>query len=237
MTPLRIFFNDPFFGGSYREFPYHTSSGIANVNVKPLPDNAPESFNGAVGNLKADIWFDKTETKTGEPVTLKIKLSGKGNLKLISSPEIQFPPSFELYDPKTTDNVRVNSSGMSGDIIFEYLAIPRNPGSYEIGPIEFAFFNPQTEQYETVTSEKYVINVTKGDGNQEFISGTQKSDVELLGKDIRFIQTGSEIQKNNSQYFASSLYFILNLLPFLLFFGFLYYRKKNQENECKYFTC
>lgn len=224
------FFNDPFFGGNYRDFPYNTSSGSATINVKSLPDNAPESFYGAVGDISTEIWFDKTKTKTGEPVTLKMKLSGKGNLKLLSTPEITFPPSFELYDPKVTDNIRINSYGMSGDVIFEYLAIPTNPGTYEIGPVSFSYFDLNDREYKTNKSKLFEIKVEKGkDVSGGVITGVEKSDVELIGKDIRFIKTGGELQKNQKKFFGTGVYYIFNLLPFIIFLGFLIYRKKNQE--------
>jgi len=136
------FFDDPFFsGGSYRDFSYVASSSREFINVKALPKPQPLDFNGGVGKITLDAWVDKPKIKAGEPISLKVKIGGSGNLKLIEPMELKFPPDFEIYDPKIADNVLVSGNGISGHKVFEYLLIPKHEGEYKIEPVRFSYFD------------------------------------------------------------------------------------------------
>ena len=101
--------------------------------------------------------------KANEALTLKVTLTGKGNLELIDALPLSFPPDFETYDPKITNNITRNSSGISGSRVFEYLIIPRNAGEFQIKPVEFSYFDPSKQRYSTLSTPQYTINVEKGD--------------------------------------------------------------------------
>lgn len=230
---------DPFgmfddFFGSYKDVEYSISSNKVSINAKALPSPEPITYTGGVGNFEMEAWFDRTKTSTGEPVTLKIKISGSGNLQLIESPDIEFPPGFEKFEPKTIDNINVTGAGISGTRTFEQLVIPRNPGDFEIEPIEFTFYDLKSNSYKTLKSEKFILNVSKGEGNSgsDYVSGIKKEDVELLGKDIRFIKTEDvDLDKSKNNLFGSFLFWVLLLAPYAFFVGFLIYRdKKGNES-------
>jgi len=223
------FFDDPFFSGSYRDFDYIATSGSQQIKVKPLPTNSNPDFTGAVGKMSMKAWFDITKTKAYEPVTLKIQISGDGNLKLIQPPIVKFPPSFEKYDPKINDNTKVSAANISGNITFEYLAIPKSAGKYEVGPIIFTYFDLSKNSYITLKSEKFYIKVDKGSNNNQFYSGNNKESVEILDKDIRYIKLNANLGKEGNTFFGSITFFLLLILPLILFLVFIILWRKQRE--------
>ncbi len=224
---------DDFFGrGSYKDFKYTAKSRAVTINVKPLPEDAPPSFYGAVGKLNMEAWLDRGQTVINDPVTLKIKISGKGNLKLLDPPDIEFPPGIESYDPKTADNISSKQTQMSGNVIFEYLLIPRNAGEYKINPIEFTYFDLDKKNYVTQTSETFIIKVAKGDGGEAgtIVTGVNKEAIQYLGKDIRFIKGGPVLfAKGNEMLFGSFTFWSLLCSPVVLFLFLLLWKKRTEE--------
>lgn len=223
-------FDNFFRRNSYRDFEYQVKSKTILVDVKDLPSPRPVDFSGAVGDLKFEAWLDKTKTTTGDPITLKVKVSGNGNLKLLSAPELNFPSGFEVYEPKLVDNSSVNLSGTSGNIQFEYLIIPRNPGEFKLGPIELSYFDLNSKNYKQFLSEEFKINVAKGSGNQNISTNfSSKENVEYIGKDIRFIS--DEFSYSTKDYwFLSSLHISLvsiGLISTLIIFFVL--KRKEEE--------
>ena len=223
-------FSDPFFGfGSARDVKYAFKSNKVNVNVKSLPPNAPAGFNGSVGELTFDAFLDKKETKVNEPVSLKIKISGNGNLKLIDGPVIDIPSDIESYDPKVSDNLHVSESGVTGSKNIEYLIIPRHEGIYDLAPITFSYFDLGKKQYVSRTAGPFTLKVGKGiGGSSSAVSGSiSKSDFQLLGKDIRYIKVQEpEFINTTGNFYGSVAYYGLVFTPLLLFFGLLAYRNK-----------
>jgi len=225
------FFDDPFFG-SFRDVPYSFASSSIPIDVKPLPTaNKPASFTGMVGDFTLDASLDKESTETGEPITLRIVISGKGNIKSIPEPQLDFPPDFEVYDPKSTDNTSLVGGVASGSKTFDYLIIPRNPGEYKLPVVTFSYFDPDKARYESLKSDEFVINVT-GDPRQSSstMATMGKEDIELIGEDIRFIQTkGIDWQKKGNSFLGSWVFILLFAAPFILFALLLYDRKRKAQ--------
>jgi hypothetical protein len=185
------FFNDPFFGRGVRDVKVALASAPVKVTVKDLPPGAPSSFNGMVGKFTFEAKTDKEVTNANDAVSLKIKLSGKGNIKLFEAPKPDIPPGIETYEPKQNDNLSVTASGVSGTRTYEYLLIPRNEGAFEIPPIEFSYFDLEKKAYQTFRSPVLKLQVKKGtSGSPATVAlSPTRSEVQLLGKDIRFIKT------------------------------------------------
>lgn len=227
----RSFFDD--FFDNYTTVSARIISDPVTVQVNELPA-PPEGFYGGVGNMNFSAKPDKTETKANEAITLKIMVNGSGNLRLIEAPKVEFPADFEVYDPKTTDQLQVTANGMSGTKTFEYLIIPRHAGDFTIPAVKFASFNPSTGQYSVQRSTEYPIRVEKGDDSQTttVTSAYSKENVRYIGKDIRYIkQNQYKLKPMDSLFFGSSRFRMLNggaLLVFLLV-AFIY-RKKLREN-------
>lgn len=222
------FFDNPFTMGASRDFEYKLKSRTAQIRVKSLPDNPPEGFNGAVGNISMKAWFDKTQTRTNEPVTLKVQISGTGNLKLIEPLNLLFPSDFDFYDPKSVDNLTTTANGFDGNKTFEYLLIPRHSGTYQIEPITFSYFDLSSRQYKTLTAGPFTINVEKGEGTDAttIVSGVRKEEIKYLGKDILFIKTNAKLKQNGKKFFGSAMHYILSLAPLALFILFFVVRRK-----------
>ncbi len=212
---------DDFFGGSYRRVPYKLASKPITIKVKPLPANKPADFNGAVGKFTMKAAVDKTGVKANEAVNLHIKISGNGNLKLIKPLKVDFPPDFDVYDPKTSLKTKASTNGVTGSIAFDYLIIPRYSGTYRIAPITFSYFDTKTKKYKTITSKEFEIFVEKGSGDAEMTSGVvqglSKEDVKFIGKDIRFLKTGFQLKKKEKTLFNSLVFYLAYAISALLF--------------------
>lgn len=225
------FFDD--FFDNYRIVKAKVVSDPLTINVKDLP-NPPSNFSGAVGNFSFSGAIDKAILKSNEAVTLKLTVSGTGNLSLINPPKLELPEDFESYEPKTTDRTLATDNGLSGSVTFEYLFIPRFAGNFTIPAVQFVYFNPSTRQYETRSTDSYKLTVEKGsdDPNSSIVNSFSKSDVKMIGKDIRFIkQNKSKLKPKGSSFYGTlefySIY-ILSLIGFAVFF--VINRKKIREN-------
>ena len=229
--PFEAFFN----GGGYVEVNKKIVAPKVVINVEPLPSK-PEGYSGGVGTftMKSDI--STTELKANEAVTIKLTMSGTGNMKLVSAPEVKFPHDFEIYDPKIDDNYQLTADGLSGTKTIEYLAIPRHAGNFTIPPIEFKYFDIKSESYKTLKTDAYTLKVNKGDGssaNQQVIADfTNKESVKVLGTDILFIKTGdSALMQKGKYFFGTTAYYLWYIIPFVLFIVFVViYRKQAVEN-------
>ncbi len=222
------FFNDPFFGaGGIRDVPFAVKSEPVRITVKELPDNAPESFNGAVGKFAIEAIVDKTNIKTNDPVTLRIKVNGKGNLKLIEAPKLDLSPDVEQYDPEVSDNISVSMRGLSGTRTFEYLLIPRVPGEYNIGPLQFSFFDLEKKSFVSLSTKEIKLKVERGKDAPGGSVVTSRSDFQVLGRDIRFIKTNpTEFFSPGGGFYGSPLFLALSIAPIAGFAGLLYYRRR-----------
>ncbi len=215
------FFNDSFLGGSaYQNVRKTIRANEIKINVKALPaQNRPGNFTGGVGDFNVTASIDRDQLKTNEALTLRFSLSGKGNIKLVEKPDVTFPTDFEVYDPRTTDNITSTAGGISGTRNFEYLIIPRNPGKFKIKPISFSYFDLSSQTYKTITTQGFDITVEKGSGVQSEGSSTaNKEDIKYLGSDIRYIKTGKINLLPVNEYLFGSLTFIFWLIAVPLFF-------------------
>lgn len=203
------------------------------IDVKALPDK-PAGFSGGVGDLNISSSINSTSVKTNDAVTVKLVISGTGNLKLLSNPEVKFPEDFEIYDPKSENNFRLTSDGLSGNKVIEYLAIPRNPGDYKIPPVSFTYFDVKSKSYKTLTTGGYDLHVEKGEGNatQTIANFTNKEELKVLNEDIRFIkQNEVKLTPRGSFFFGTTGYWLFYLIPALVFIVFfLIYRKQIAAN-------
>lgn len=227
--PFDAFFN----GGGYVEVKKKITTPKVVINVQPLPAK-PAGFSGAVGEFKLASSINATDVKTNDAVTIKLTLSGTGNMKLIGTPEVKFPQDFEIYDPKVTDDYKLTNSGLTGTKTFEYLAIPRHAGNFTIPAIEFTYFDLKSNSYKTLKTGAYNLKVAKGQGNADQVISdfTNKESVKMLGKDIRFIKLGdSSLRPKGDFFFGTVGYYLCYLIPLLLFVVFaVIYRQKALEN-------
>jgi biopolymer transport protein ExbD len=228
----RSIFDD--FFGNYQTARKRINNKKTLINVKPLPSNAPVSFEGAVGSFNLAVSLDKNELSTNDAATLSINVSGKGNLKLVSAPKVRIAETLDKFDPKMTSNIKVTGGGMHGNKKWEYVIIPRHAGEYVIPKITFSYFNPETGKYLTEQSEEFIIDVKQGkeQAGQSVITGLSKEEVKYIGKDIRFIKnTLNTVSLKKINFIGSTRYWlvILAILVMALTGYFVmanYYRKR-----------
>ena len=223
------FFNDPF--GNTQVYNYNAKSNDVKIDVIPLPsNNVPKSFNGAVGNFSLNTSLDKRKLKTNESLTLKVTISGTGNLNLVNPPEVNFPNGFEKYEPKTSS--QINRKGtISGTKTTAYLLVPRTPGKKVIPAIQFSYFNPEKRSYVTLSSNPYTIDVEQGENiatNDN--SGFSKEDVKLLGEDIRYIKTSfNDIEKTSGLLVYKTGFWAAVGVPLFAFIALVGWKKREDK--------
>ncbi|MGM0463447.1 MAG: BatD family protein [Bacteroidota bacterium] len=187
--------NDPFFGDFFSSFstvPRKIATLPAEIKVKPLPDGAPDDFKGAVGDFTLGSSLSADTVYVNDALTLRITLKGSGNLKLAAAPDVELPPDIEVYEPETSSDLNVSTSGTSGTRTFEYVLIPRYHGSFKISSLKYVFFDPSSGRYKTLTAGEHSFVVLKGDeeqGSTQVHGRVSGENVRFLGRDIRYIDT------------------------------------------------
>ena len=228
--PFDAFFN----GGNYVNITKNLVTPKLTINVKELPAGKPANFSGGVGEFTLSSSISTQELKTNDAVTIKLVISGTGNMKLINTPEVGFPQDFEIYDPKVDNKFNLTRNGLAGNKVIEYLAIPRHAGTYTIPPIEFSYFDLKSQSYKTLKTDAYTLNVAKGEGNSDQVVAnfTSKEDLKVLGQDIRYIKTGdTRLTQKDDYFYGSTSYWLWYIVPLALFIAFMViYRKQAMEN-------
>jgi hypothetical protein len=226
---------DDFFGSAFNATWINYISDPITIRAQSLPDNQPASFSGAVGNYSLKASLQGEEITTNDAVSLKLTVSGNGNLKLIDEIDVDLPPTFEKLEPQISTNVKNTTKGYQGSKTFTYTFIPRSAGTFTIPPIKFTYFDISARRYRTHTTRSYEINVSKGEQSESLtvVTGVSKEDVKYIGQDIRFIKTSepSFVHINsfiiNKKWFP--LTFIFVFVIFLLIF--LVFIKKEKESK------
>jgi len=229
-SPFDNFFDDPFLGRT-ESVEYTAKSNTVKVKVLPLPQTTLSSFTGAVGDYTLQTSVDKKIVRQNEPVTLKVMVSGEGNINLLDPPQMQIPNGFEKYEPKISTNVS-RGGVISGKKNFELLVIPRVSGNFEIPAMQFTFFNPRKKIYQTESSPAYQIIVEQGSAEYSGgTSGLSKEEIKLLSQDIRFIKTDFSDVTKKIKPVENSLLVDLGLysLPLLVLLGFLFWKQKQEK--------
>lgn len=206
----------------------------AKLEVKALPsEGKPADFNNAVGSFKMESSISKTEAKAFDPITIKVKISGTGNIKYVKSPTFNFPTDFDVYEPK--ENTKAN--GNSGTREIDYLVIPRHAGTFEIPAASFSYFDLNQKKYKTLKTQEFVLNIEKGENNGEnsqVVSNfATKENVQFIGKDIRYINTrNTSVQKKEKEFFGTVGFWLWYIIPLILFIALvILYRKQIKENS------
>lgn len=233
---VRSIFDD--FFGTYTNVTRTVSAPGVTIHVDALPGGKPAGFSGGVGHFSLTPSISQTELQTNDAVTIRLNITGTGNMKLLKTPAIDWPEGFEPYDPKVTNNFKTTTAGVSGTKSIEYLAIPRASGDYTIPAVTFSYFDTNDDSYKTLTTPEYTIHVKKGAneqaGNAVVNNYVNKEDIKQLGSDIRYINTTLPTLRTKSaspvEYGSMAfcmLYFVPLCVALLLF---IIFRKQIKEN-------
>ncbi|MBO7437586.1 MAG: protein BatD [Bacteroidaceae bacterium] len=211
---------DMFFNSSrYVEVKKDLTSRAIKINVKPLPQGKTSAFYGGVGDFNISSSISSTDVTANDAVTVRVILSGTGNLKLVKTPEMKFPQDFDIYDPKIDNKYSIKGGRQTGNKVYEYLVIPRHAGQYTIPALEFQYFDPKNGSYKTVKTDEYTLNVAKGQGggeSQGSVSYVNKEDLKFVGQDVRFHATPLKLKSDSSQFFGSLLFWLCMALPLVI---------------------
>jgi len=226
-------FGDPFgMFGSYQNIEEEIQSKNIKINVKDLPEGAPENFNGAVGQFELKSSVDKKTADANEAINYKLTLSGNGNIHLIDNIPVNFPANFESYDPQKKDKTFNTKNGIAGKIEFEHLLIPRYKGEYSIDGVSFSYFNPRSKTYKTITTESLVINVLKGENNENaYVTSEELKNSNSKG--FISIKETTELSSIDKSSFNQWLFIALMLIPLLvviIYLIFLFIEERKNRN-------
>ena len=223
VDPMEAFFNG---GSGYLEVKKDIKAPGITLQVDPLPQR-PANFSGGVGKFNISASLDKKEVKAGEPITLRVVVGGIGNLKLLKQPVVNFPKDFDKYDAKVTDKTRLTANGVEGNMVYDFLAVPRNQGSYTIPSVELTYYDTGKNAYKTIKTQPFKVEVEKGDG-----TSAESEDFASQDKDIHTIKLGkAEQHKADEMFFGSFGYWISLLMPLIAFVVLLIvFRRRAIEN-------
>ncbi len=224
VDPFEAFFNG---GSGYVEVKREIVAPGLTVQVDPLPAK-PADFSGGVGKFTISSQVNHTTVKAGTPVSLRVVIGGNGNLKLLKQPSVTLPKDFDKYDPKITDKTKLTANGIEGNMIYDFLVVPRNQGTYEIPPVSFVYYDTASEGYRTIKTSPIVLTVLKGDGKPSSVDDYSEAKPE----DIQPLKLGTNVTSYSGDIlFGSASYWAYLLLPFVVFVILLViFRKRAMEN-------
>ena len=210
VDPFEAFFNG---GSGYVEVKRDIVAPGLSVEVEPLPTK-PANFSGGVGKFNISAQVDNKDIKAGEPLNFRVVIGGYGNLKLIKQPVVKFPKDFDQYAAKITDKTKLTSNGLEGNMIYDFLAVPRNQGNYTIPPVELVYYDVDRNQYRTVKTQAINLQIAKGDGKSGSVSDYAKDQ----NTDIRGIKEGGVTIKDFSSMFFGSVAYWTSLIIVVVIF-------------------
>ena len=229
---------DAFFGGgsSLIRVKKTIVAPAVELTVDPLPTR-PANFSGAVGsqfNISGSLSPEQVDAN--DAVSLRLVVSGVGNMKLMKAPKVEWPKDFESYDPKMTDKTRITTNGATGNVIYDYTAVPRHGGKYSVPPVEFCYFDTNTKSYKTLRTDSFHVAVAKTAGSAVRRVQNQE-DLTVLNSDIRYIRTSAaKVRPQGSTFFGSLNYWLVYVgavLLFLLMVAIFYRQAKANANVAR----
>jgi BatD DUF11 like domain len=150
-------------------------SNKVKINVKRLPEGSPECFKNAVGNFNVTVVnTSKEKIEVKKPMNVLVKVSGEGNLKSMELPKIAQSPDYEVFAPKIISRVTVGTEGMKGEVLANYLVIPKKAGEINIKTEQFAFFDPSSKEYVDLGQQSLAVNAFSHDQILESRTAVEK---------------------------------------------------------------
>ncbi|HDY90061.1 MAG TPA: protein BatD [bacterium] len=214
---------------------YKLQSDPIIIKAKNLPKKGePRDYNGAVGNFNISSSVENKTVKAGDVITLRVSVTGRGNLDLITSINEPDLTAFKMYDPKVSEKISNSGFVLGGSKTWEYIIIPRQQGDVSIEPFSLPFFNPEDKSYHTVTTQTIELKVVQGDAIAfgETDDNNLRDSISKIAPDIRYIKPDKKILKSISKYWYSSMFFyLLYILPLAAFITSIFVKKRQDEIE------
>ena len=218
---------DPFFDPFFDSFFTESETKILRsqkhtVYIKEYPGSRPSGFTGGVGDFNIKTTTDTDSLLVNEAITFSVSIEGTGNMGLFSINDLKFSDEIDQFPPKENFDKNVFRDELSGEITWEYILVPRIAGKLTIPPINFTFFNPKTAEWNVLSSKPKSVIVKKTNSSILANSGLTKREIEVFGKDIKYIYNGKpnlEEINSTSFYVVLGIYFfsiIILIIPYLL---------------------
>ena len=216
--PFGGFFGDSLFG---RRMPVSVASNALDLDVRPAPPGAPAAFSGFVGSLAVSAAVDRTAADTNDALTLRLDISGTGNIRTLPEPRLNLPASFEVYPPEMREEVEPTADGVRGSRVYEYVIVPREPGRMTIPAVELAHFDVDRGAYAVASSDPITLTVAGDPGPPPALPGARpRAGVDLQRQDIRFIRIAPpSLRAIGSSLFRSAGFWTVVALPLLALAG------------------
>ncbi len=224
-----LFEMDDFFGfGATREV--RVRSEAVEIEVTPLPAGAPAGFRGAVGRFDISVAASPVTVEAGDPIAVKVKVRGTGNLNAVGEPVRPAGDAFEFYDPKTTASMGNRNGRIGGEKTFEYVAIPNRPGNAGIGPFVLPFFDPEKNRYHTVRTQELSIIVKPARRQAASGPGLSRKEIERLGQDIRHLKPDLEVlEDHGTLLYRKPWFWAIQSVPVLGLLGIAAFKRRRDR--------
>jgi hypothetical protein len=205
-----------------------------NLEVKPLPTNAPEGFNGAVGQFTINATVDTTTTRVNEPITWQVTLTARGNLDTMPDPDWPEIDSWRSFESQATINTQLQDGQVVGSRVYERLLVPQTEGEFAIPSLEYTFFDPETGQYQTVTTLPIPITITPGDNlagqAQSYAPSpdTEQENLTQVAADIRHLKSvPARLSAGGGSIMGSPLYWLAWAIPLAALAGNFVWQRRS----------
>lgn len=213
MDPFDIFFG----GGSLSQMVRkQITTPAIEIEVMPLPTPKPDNFSGAVGKFSVSASLTPEQVNANDAATLRLVVSGQGNMKLMKAPKIRFPQDFEVYDPKENSKTTNTATGAKGSISYDYVVVPRHGGKFTVPPAEFCYFDPESSKYVTLQTDSFQLAVAKAKGRTVAYAPEQE-DLNVLSNDIRFIKLAPLQTTEPYDFYGTTAYWLVYVFLFVAF--------------------
>lgn len=224
-------FDDDFFG-AYKTYPMTLEAPEISITAVSLPEEGkPDNFSGALGDYSFSVYSDAQEVQIGDPITLKMKIQGEGNMKTVIAPLLEFGDDFKVYEPEISQVGNLK--------IFEQIIIPTNDRIDEIPQIDFSFFDPKSSKYKTITQGAIGIKVTplaKGEELKIFDVTREGQPTlrrkEILGRAIIYIKdTPGTLKRKGTFLYKNRLFIMLQFLPLSLILAAVVFQRRKERMQ------
>lgn len=210
------------------------------LNVQPLPADAPAGFGGAVGQFTLAATVDVPQGKVNEPLTWKVTLSGRGNVSTAPDPVWPEMDGWRSFESQATINTEVREGQVVGSRVYERLLVPGAEGAFTIPPVEYVYFDPDTGQYQTIRTESRPVSIAAGapgtptyqPATDDLATEDQKEAVEQLASDVRHLKpVPSRLAGGSQPMTRSALYWAAWAFPVLGAVGYFVWQRRQRYWE------
>lgn len=210
--------------------PYQIKTNVLKINVSPFPDEGkPAGFSGAVGRFNIESEIDKKETDVNEPVTMKIKISGSGNVNSFDDISMTFPPDIDVYESTSNSKTYKAETYIHGDRTFEYTILARAPGQYEIPALEFFYYDYKDGKYKSLKTDPISLNVKGKNGAQVRTMEVVRDSVKVLKREVNHIKpVGAEPLRKRGMRAALPYVAAAHAIPLILL-GMVFLAKRRKD--------